>query len=351
VSVSAVVVNYRTADLLPPLLEDLKACPVVSEVLIVDNSGELAGLALSSPGVRVLVNESNEGFGAAVNRAARAASGEWLLVVNPDVRLEGRCVETLLDAARHYGSPVVGPRFYWDDDHLFRIPPATGNTLWLEFARNAAGHHRLDLELFQFYWILRHERFWAEREPFFEPFLSGACLLIEKAWGLGPDGGPFDERFFLYFEDADLCARAVLGDRRPLCIPGAAAVHYYDQSPSPAKGKLDLMGDSSRAFLDKFYGSVKFPALEGAPLTLDVTDAGHLTEPFGFSLDAPLADDRYTFEVGVHAMMVPFVQMELREERFRFPARIWDRITPGRYFGRVRGSLAGVRKVWTWTKP
>jgi N-acetylglucosaminyl-diphospho-decaprenol L-rhamnosyltransferase len=351
VSISAIVVNYRTAQLLPPLLAYLKACREVSEILVIDNSGELAGAGPSGPGVRVLVNEVNRGFGVAVNQAAGIATGEWLLVVNPDVRLEGRCVETLMEAAIRHGAPIVGPRFYWDDAHQFRIPPATGSSLWLEFARNAAGRHRLDAELFLFYWILRHDRFWDAREPFFEPFLSGACLLINREWAFQSEGKPFDERFFVYFEDADLCARALQGDRRPLCVPGATAVHYYDQSPSPERGKLDLMGESSRAFLGKYYGSVSFPALEGGGYVPNVTDMGPLTEPFGFTRETASEDEKVTFEVGISALMVPFVQTEIRAERFQFPAPIWDRIAPGRYFGRLRGSLSGVRKVWTWTKP
>ena len=346
-SISAIIVNYHTAELLPPLLADLKDCREISEILVVDNSRELSDTKRFFSDIRIIVNEHNNGFGAAVNQGAEVAIGEWLLIVNPDIRLEKGCVENLLDVAQCCNSPIVGPRFYWDEDHRFRIPPATGGSLWLEFAAKSAGNYRLDAELFMFYWIMRHERFWEAHEPFFEPFLSGACLLINKAWS---GNKIFDERFFLYFEDTDLCVRALSDNLRPVCVPSAVAVHYYNQSPNPEKGKFCLMEESSNAFMNKIYGSVSFPAFEGKDFMPEITDLGLITEAYGFDKKNILKDDKYYFEVGVNPLLVPFVQTEIREDVFYFPKQIWNRIAPGQYFCRMRGSLSGIQKVWTWKK-
>lgn len=349
-SISAIIVNYHTAELLPPLLADLKDCREISEIIVVDNSGELADSKRFSSDIRIIINEQNKGFGAAVNQAAEVAIGEWLLIVNPDIRLEKSCVQNLLDVARRCNSPIVGPRFYWDEDHRFRIPPATGGSLWLEFAARSAGNYRLDAELFMFYWIMRHERFWEAQEPFFEPFLSGACLLIDKAWAMRCDGKVFDERFFLYFEDTDLCVRALNDRLRPVCVPGAVAVHYYNQSPNPEKGKFCLMEESSSAFMNKIYGSVSFPVFEDKEFMPEKTDLGLITEAHGFSRKTMSEDERYYFEVGVNPLLVPFIQTQIREDMFYFPATIWNRIAPGQYFCRIRGSVSGIQKVWTWKK-
>ena len=352
-SVTAVLVNYHTAAMLQPLLDYLCGDPLVIKTVVVDNSGELhAEMGSGSERTRILTNSENRGFGTAVNQALAHAKGEWILVINPDIRLCRGCVKELVKAGEKCGGTLLGPRFYWDGQLQFRLPPATGGCLWLDAASNAAEKFALDRELFSFFWILRHQRFWEADAPFFEPFLTGACLLVRREWVASRCSKLFDERFFLYFEDTDLCAEALRDGIRPLCVPSAAAIHYWDQSPSPEKSKPDLMGMAHEAFMKKYYGTERspLPAGAGAFEAPAVTDLGEQESPPAFPVDTAGGEESFFFEMGINPVFVPFAQALVEKNTFELPPAIWSRLGKGIYYCRVRGAFSGTKAVWKWKK-
>lgn len=350
--ISAIVINYHTPLLLPSLIEDLKKDSLIDEIIVVDNSRDFREGRSQEwmAGVDFILNDTNKGFGAAVNQGVGCAGGDWILVVNPDVRIEKGCLESLLTAARHYGSSLAGPRFYWDDHHVFRIPPATGACFWQDVAAISSQFYELDADLLSFYWILRHDRFWEATEPFVEPFLSGACLLVEKKWIEAGNGKLFDEGYFLYYEDTDLAVRAARDGIRPLCVPDASAIHYYDQSPSPDQAKSELMGASHRRFQNQYY-TTTIPHLQGEYLSnADIADLGELSYPPDFLCRRMDYAEKCYMEIGINPCFVPFAQARILTPEFQFPRDIWDRMAPGRYFGRIRGNISGIQKVVQWKK-
>jgi len=351
-NVSALIVNYHTASFLPVVIRGLLEDPSVREILIVDNSGELSGDSTleSAPLVTIVSNGENRGFGAAVNQAAKRVETEWLLVMNPDMVLLEGSLQLMLNAAKTYGTPLVGPRFFWDDKRTFRLPPALGTCLWLQVAWQSAASFDLDAELFSFYWILRHDRFWNATEPLFEPFLSGGCLLINRPWVMSMGGNVFDERFFLYFEDTDLCTRALRTGLRPLCVPGADVIHYVDQSPAPNGEKADYMAKAHAQFLSKYYGRVSMPSWTARDYAGDVTDLGKVEGPQTFESEESVAESEVFFEVALNPYFVPFAQASFAGPIFKFPKEVWRRLSPGKYFGRVRSNNKGTLRRWTWLK-
>ena len=351
-SVSAVIVNFHTAALLTPLIHDLEADTNISQIIVVDNSNDFPEILVRDAvkTVRILHNTKNVGFGAAVNQGIAHSESEWVLVANPDIRIEKNCVEYLITAAKHFHTSLAGPRFYLDDGHVFRIPPATGACFWQDVAMTSSQRCELDADMFSFYWILRHQRFWEATEPFVEPFLSGACLLVEKKWIEFNGGKLFDERFFLYYEDTDLCVRASRDGVRPLCVPGADVVHYYDQSPSPDQSKMSWMGSSHRLFCEKYYASCSFPAFEDCSKPSAVEDCGEISIPPNFyPIQTGYSEKQYV-EIGVNPYLVPFAQAEISQSVFQFPSQVWHHLAPGQYFARIRGSISGTQKVIQWKK-
>lgn len=353
-SISAVIVNYHTAFLLPPLLEILEKEKLVEQIIVADNSLELSNLKaeICSDKLEIISNEQNIGFAAAVNKAIKWVNKEWILVINPDVRPVGDCIQKLLKGAKDSSSPLVGPRFYWDEDRLFRLPPATGSCWWQEIALQCAQKSKLDAELLSFYWIIRHDRFWQAELPFWEPFLSGACLLIKKDWLAFPSGQLFDQRFFLYFEDTDLCAQALLQDIKPLCIPQAEAIHFWNQAPEPKQSKAQRMLCSSRQFWEKYYQSEpNLEQLSHLPDSLpSVVNIGKVKDPPAFKIDASDYQGPLFFEFGVSVLFIPFAQAKMHSNPFHFPEAIWDKLAPGRYFSRVRSPNWGTCLIWQWEK-
>lgn len=356
-SVTCIIVNYRTRELLPPLLGDLLREERVARIVVVDNSGELEGRVpgpafqrTPSKKIRIISPKENLGFGSAVNRALPYCLSQWILVINPDMRMVPGSLAALVEGATRFGAELCGPRFYWDDALTFRLPPATGGSMWTDFGGMCAARFPMDRELFSFHWIMRHDRFWGAKQPFFEPFLSGACLLVSRRWVEKGGGDLFDERFFLYFEDSDLCARAMEQGVRPLVIPDARVVHYYDQAPHPEAGKPALMEQAHRKMMEKHYGEgAPVPPGEDAPFT-DVVDLGELTKPPFFKSRDRGKETELFFEIGVSPLFVPLAQADAGPNGFQFPSDVWERLSPGQYYGRLRRPVSGTEGVWRWKK-
>lgn len=357
---TAIVVNYRTWALVNGLVRLLTEDPAVGEIVVVDNCPEetLEGWSTLPADVRYRPNSDNVGFAAAVNQGVRLAGHRYVALINPDVRPAPTCLRRLLETAMDHGAALVGPRFYWDDQRTFRLPPATGGCLWWDAALRLADTHPLDSLTLQKYWSLRHDAFWAESSPFAEIFLSGALLLVDRKALALPDGTILDERFFLYYEDTDLCARGLLAGLPVLCEPRAEAVHYWNQSPADDEDKRNLMSLSHRLFGEKYYGSfpLEFPdpwqradhdlACPSPPLV----DLGTVFDSPVFPVPSQRHGTPFYLEFSVSPLFIPFAQAAVTEPAVRLPRSVWERLAPGTYFCRIRHPLEGPVASWKWTK-
>ncbi|HET7291831.1 MAG TPA: glycosyltransferase family 2 protein [Vicinamibacteria bacterium] len=256
--VSAVVVAYRTAGLLPRCLDALDAAAggLALERIVVDNaSGDgTAALVGARAGVRLVSNDTNRGFAAAANQGARVASGRFVLFLNPDARPAPGSLEALVAALR--ATPEAGlasPRLVWPDgtpQPSAWLAPSLA-TLAFEALRlwNLRPRSRLDhLESIQ-------------GPPFAVPCVCGACLLARPAC-FDALGG-FDERFFLYHEDWDLCLRARVAGWSCLLVPEASAVHERGGSAFQDRADFWRRYTESRDLLIRrhFRGARRPPAL------------------------------------------------------------------------------------------
>ncbi len=338
--ITAILVNYHTEKHLQELLELLKKEKAVTDVIIVDNSGTLPldfTPHLLKPG-------KNLGFGRAVNLAAQKAKTPYLLVINPDVRPLSKSIELLLEGAEKTGAPLVGPRFYWDTKCLFRLPPAEGFSFFWALARAVSTRSPFDAELWSFYWRLRHLRFWEAKEPFWEPFLSGACLLVRRE---AFSQELFDPRFFLYFEDVDLSVRS-WNKGGAFCIPQAEMIHFWDQSPPPPQGKSSLMENGAVLFLKKYYRELpncNAPLLKEAP-ALNFTSLGTLKDPPSFEIPG----EGFSLELALSPDFVPFAQALPPKGVFSLPAEIWHRLPQTTFYVRLVNKSGQIYQRWRFNK-
>ncbi|WP_448384521.1 glycosyltransferase family 2 protein [Desulfosoma sp.] len=358
-SVTAVVVNYNTWSLVQRVVGDLVQDPAIECAIVVDNSPEVTGTSRDElpKGVLYRGNAHNVGFAAAVNQGVDWATTRHVALINPDVRPDPHCFRHLYATAVEYKAALVGPRFYWDEARTFRLPPATGGCRWWDAAVAWAGFHELDARTLQWYWTARHDQFWAQQDPFAEIFLSGALMLIDRQAMALPDGKILDERFFLYYEDTDLCARALLAGRPILCDPRAEAVHYWNQSPASEEHKGRLMSASHRRFLQKFYGpafgqeivekAVARGFVDGRLLPVDF---GILSEPPTFPVPPHAMGDGLYLEFALSSLFIPFAQASVTEPTAMFPGDVWERLAPRTYYCRLRGRTVGTVGLWKWTK-
>lgn len=220
-AVSAVVVNYNARDHLLACVASLRA-EGVDDVVVVDNDssdGSRGALEVADPAARIVATGANLGYGSAANRGAAVAGGRRLLVCNSDVVLEPGAVKSLaavLDAAPGVG--IVGPRIESTDGTLYPSPrtfPDLGDALGHAFLGLVAPRNRFTRRYRMLDWDHARGRS--------VDWVSGSCFLAERAtWDAV---GGFDEDYFMYVEDVDLCWRLGRAGWRIGYEPGGRVVH------------------------------------------------------------------------------------------------------------------------------
>lgn len=225
-TVSAVVVNYKAPDHLVQCVHSLRA-EGVDDVVVVDNhsgDGSRQALAADDPGARFLDTGANLGYGTAANRGAALATGDLLLVCNSDVVLEPGAVKSLaavLDADRRVA--IAGPRVENRDGTLYPSPrtfPDLGVAIGHAFLGQVAPGNRFTRR----YRMLD----WDHAQALDADWVSGACFLVRReAWVAL---GGFDESYFMYAEDVDLCWRAKRAGWTVAFEPAARVTHAQGAS-------------------------------------------------------------------------------------------------------------------------
>ncbi len=236
--VSALIVSHDTRDELLRCLASLFAgtsWPL--EVLVVDNAsadGSPAAVEQGFPQVKVVRLAENAGFARANNRGLRETEAPLVLMLNPDTEVRPGAIEALvavLDARPLVGA--VGPRTLNPDGSLQVSfgPDLTPLAEWRQrrLVRGAKSlNPRVQARLAEM----------TKRE--FEPdWLSGSCILARREALLAVEG--FDEGFFLYEEDADLCRRLRRVGWNVLFTPRAEIVHHLGSSmaKTPTRARLE----------------------------------------------------------------------------------------------------------------
>ncbi|OGL94853.1 hypothetical protein A2348_05190 [Candidatus Uhrbacteria bacterium RIFOXYB12_FULL_58_10] len=227
IDISIIIVGFKNARLVRQTLKGIRrAAPTVScEVLISENdpTGATAHVAKEFPEVRVLNNEKNLGFGLAMNRGIEAAGGRYILVFNPDiVVLPGAFEELVRYLDANPGVGIVGPRLRNPDGGLqlscYRfMEPITVLYRRLPFIRRirAVRRHLDEYTLAD----------WDHASTREVDYLLGAAMMVRRD-ALQKVGG-FDPKYFMYFEDQDLCRRFWKAGWKVVYHPAAELVHYH----------------------------------------------------------------------------------------------------------------------------
>jgi GT2 family glycosyltransferase len=226
------VVTYKSAETIAPCVESLQASDEISLVVVVDNASAdetLDKLPVNSR-ITKIANERNLGFGTACNIGARAALTEFILFVNPDSRISAESVSELVSFLRHrVEAACCGPSIC--DEHGVFDPAARRG---FPTPLNAIGR------LFHLERVFPNSRTisgytmpWAgfDREMRVDSIL-GACMLIRREDFERVRG--FDEDYFLFGEDLDLCYRLAKTQREVWYVPAARLIHFGGASMAKA---------------------------------------------------------------------------------------------------------------------
>jgi GT2 family glycosyltransferase len=254
--VAVIVVNFNSSALARRAVESAAADladaaqnrgPIDWAAFVVDNASIDGGAALGAlPRTTVIANARNVGFGAAVNQAARATSARLLWLLNPDCDvLPGAFAALSATIDRHADCAIAAPRLLNADGTVqasARGEPGAWTGLF--------GRHTLLTRVFPSSRIARRNLPAADLvtsgvESAPVDWVMGAAMLVRReAFDLV---GGFDERYFLYWEDADLCRRLRTRGLTTRYVPGARVIHE-----GGASARTDSR-DSTRAFHRSAY--------------------------------------------------------------------------------------------------
>ncbi|MDQ7909622.1 glycosyltransferase family 2 protein [Phytohabitans sp. ZYX-F-186] len=245
-TVSVLMVSYRTRELTVRALSALRdSCPGTTfETIVVDNAsgdGSAAAIRGAFPAATVEELPENVGFGRAMNRAARHARGDWLLLVNPDTEPEGDVVSALVAYATAHPEHGIytGRTLHADgtDDmrSCFALPTlrqylafALGlSTLGRRFRRLGPVFNPEELP--------GYDRTTAREVP----AVSGCLMLVRRDLFTALDG--FTPDYFMYSEDIDLCVRAREHGARPVLVPEARLRHLGGASAGTSSRKIVML--------------------------------------------------------------------------------------------------------------
>jgi GT2 family glycosyltransferase len=219
---SVVVVNYRCWPLTLRCLRSLGETGYGGfEVVVVDNDEEPGDVPALPEGVRLIQPGKNLGFGGACNLGIGASTGEHVVLLNPDATVSGdffEGLEAFLDGQPRAG--VVGTRIL-DADGGLQLSARRE----VSFVSGLFGRTSLLTRLFPKSSLVRGQfpAVAAAGAPVEVDWVSGACMALRRR--MLDEIGPFDTRFFMYFEDADLCKRAREAGWRVFYLPAVEVRH------------------------------------------------------------------------------------------------------------------------------
>ena len=264
--VSVAIVNWNRAALLAQCLRSVFATPrtVDYEVIVVDNASDdhsIDMIRTSFPDVRLIVNEQNRGFASAQNQALHAARGRYVLVLNNDTTIEPNTMRTLVELLAE--RPDIGALGCLErgqtslgtgSSGAFRTFPSLGRTvmenLWAvmhpprswDVGRLARRVHR---------WLGEE----LPREDVVEvAWIVGALLIVRRE--VMTRLGGFDERFFLFDEDADLCRRIRSAGWVVAFTTRTSFAHHGGASSALRPDIESIRGRSRALYLGKHEGRV-----------------------------------------------------------------------------------------------
>jgi GT2 family glycosyltransferase len=277
--ISVIIPVYDRPELLRECLVSLdrELAGMETEVIVIDNASreDIGGMVSRDfPRVNLRQNRENLGFARANNQGLARARGRYLLLLNPDTRVQPGAVSKLIDYLEQ--SPrvgVVGPRLSFGDG---RFQPSTfGFPSVLKEVANLAELDRLFPKegklgiflgrVFGKWFPNLFSMYRQDPAPRRVPALFGACLLVrlearEKV-------GDLDPNFFLYWEDADFCYRMAAAGWEVHYFPGAEVVHHGGANYYlPEQESFFRYYQSLLYFFTKHYSPVRVEALRAAVL-------------------------------------------------------------------------------------
>ena len=255
ITISVIIVNYNVKEYLAQLLLSLeRALQTIShEIIIVDNhsiDGSVQFLKDKNFKVRIIENDENLGFGRANNQALKICKGKYVVLINPDTVVQEDTFSRMIDFfdntpdASVATCKIIDPAGNFSVDCRHSIPTPSvalwkvlGLSKLFPKSRIFGQYNMTYLNSDQIYSI---------------PAISGSFMMMKKE--VLDQVGLFDEQFFMYCEDIDLCHRITQAGFKIYYFPETQIIHYKGESTK--KDNLDYVKTFNKSlyqFFQKYY--------------------------------------------------------------------------------------------------
>ncbi len=215
---SIIIINYRSERYLTGCIASIykRLSGQKIEIILVNNDpAEKLDHFLVHPEVKLIDVGDNLGFGAANNIGVKKASGKYIFFLNPDTKIASGNFEKMLEkmeADNEIGA--IGPRLLTED----------GKTQWWCAGKEISLEQLIKNNL----GIIESKKIWESRNEILTDWVSGAAMLVRKDVFEKVRG--FDENFFMYFEDQDLCRKIRKNGHKVMFYPQEEVLHYGGKS-------------------------------------------------------------------------------------------------------------------------
>ncbi|PHM21770.1 MAG: glycosyl transferase [Curvibacter sp. PD_MW3] len=203
------LVSHGHGDMVGRLVSQVLACPEVSSLTVTLNIAEKLDLPIDDDRIRVIVNQQPKGFGANQNAAFAACTAPFFCVLNPDIELAHNPFPALLAHLKDEDVALVAPRVLsplnGEEDSIRTFP--TLASLLFKVATGNEGRYELN----------------AQAHATNVDWVAGMFMLFRSSAYRLMNG--FDENYFLYYEDVDICTRLHLANFKIRACHDASVVH------------------------------------------------------------------------------------------------------------------------------
>jgi len=257
-SVSIIIVTYYTGDALRLAVKSSLNQPECKELIIVDNgnppaiSAYFEQLRASDARVKILSGQGNIGFAKACNLGAKNASGDYLLMLNPDTMLpQDACKNMLAEIANYPANTLAGCYLQNPDGSEQR-----GGRRAIVDPKNAAVESLGLQRFFKQVGNVNYNKLAMPEQTHEVPAISGAFMFIAADFYKRLNG--FDEDYFLHMEDMDFCYRVHKAGGKVICVPSVKVLHIRSTSEATSSFLEKCKAKSFAIYLDKHF-SDKLP--------------------------------------------------------------------------------------------
>ena len=216
---SIIIVTWNTAQITKKCVETINEYLPGSEIIIVDNGSQDDTVALLSKikNVKIIENQANLGFAKANNIGLRSATSEYIVFMNSDIELLDSKISDMVEYLKNNPNiGIIGPKFLNPDltPQASAFPPQTA------------------LNAFKEFWLNQKDAFSkytpTNSQPVKVAYISGGCLATKKDFFKSI--GSWNEKYFFYFEDMDLCRKVNQVGKDVVFYPLCQIIHRHGAS-------------------------------------------------------------------------------------------------------------------------